>query len=233
MSSVNAVILAGGVGSRFSSGAPKQLANLAGHPILHHTVRRFADCRFIDSLFIAANPEWHDQIERIVRRAVHDKPWVLVDGGESRNDSVHAAVDSMADVEARVLVQDGVRPLVSEELILRVVERLETARSVVPVIPSADPLVLVDGTRVGHVVSRETHMRGQSPQGFWLSDLRAAFCSGQQNSAGDYSTLFEFLAARIEGFETQTVDGEFSNIKVTMPVDRMIAGQILLGDGTL
>lgn len=83
--------------------------------MLTETVRRrFAECPSVDSLFLAAHPEWRDQIEQVLR-AVHDKPSALVDEGAWRNDSVHHVVESMVDVQAPVLVHGGVRPLVSEE----------------------------------------------------------------------------------------------------------------------
>lgn len=226
---IAAIVLAGGVGSRFGDGSPKQLTTLAGYPVLHHTLHRLDSYRAFDHLVVAGNPDWRDEIRDVATHAVQVTSWTYVDGGASRNASVAAAVAALDLPEAKVLVHDSVRPLVTRELVARVTGALDGSRAVLPVIPSVDPLVVVeaDGT-VSGFDSRQTHMRGQSPQGFWLSDLREAFARDGSAPVDAFSTIYELLLDRLPATTVTTVEGELNNLKITLPIDRVIAGQLLL-----
>lgn len=223
-----AIVVAGGQGSRFGSDIPKQLVSLAGYPILHHTLRRFEQAALISKVVVVANPDWYGEIVDTANYALRRTPHHIVHGGDSRNESVAHAVDALSDAadDTPILIHDGVRPFASEELILRVLKALHHFRAVIPVIPSADPLVRVDGNSVESFERRSEVMRGQSPQGFVLGDLRRVFEDGR--SFGHFDTLFELLLNDNPGFEIGHVEGEMNNIKITTPIDRMIAGQIIM-----
>jgi len=225
-----AVILAGGSGSRFGGGQPKQLIRLAGHPILHHTLRRFDDPELTKGIVVPANPLWRSEIEDIVDSAVRRVPATVVDGGSDRNESIRNSIATLVDDEAKVLVHDGVRPLVSRSLIRRVVAELDHVRSVLPVIESADPLATLDGSRVAFFSDRKQTFRGQSPQGFRLSDLRTTFAPENDALTGGMTTVFEAMRAVIDDIETGVVEGDVNNLKITLPADHMIAGRLLLDD---
>jgi 2-C-methyl-D-erythritol 4-phosphate cytidylyltransferase len=222
------IILAGGVGSRFGGSAPKQLVKIAGHTVLHHSLRKFDEHSLIDQLVVVANPAWMNDIAEVCERAIHDKAWHVVPGGDDRNASVLAAVETLDQADARVLVHDSVRPLVSKALIDRVAQHLTQARSVLPIIPSADPLIELDGDAVKVFVSRQQFVRGQTPQGFWLRDLREVLRGLPREELRQYSTVFELMTQHVEGYTISTVAGEHNNLKITMPVDHMIAGRLLL-----
>lgn len=226
-----AVALAGGTGSRFGTGTPKQLVRIAGHSILHHSLRRLDESGQFDSLVVAANPDWSDEISQICSRAIFETPWSIVDGGDERNLSVYSAIKELTVPEAKVLVHDSVRPLVTEILIRRVVNALDESRAVLPIVPSVDPLVEVsEEGRVASFPSRQAYHRGQSPQGFWLSDLRSAMSAAAPEELGRFSTIYELMRFKLADYPIATVEGDLNNLKVTMPVDQMIAGQLLLGD---
>lgn len=223
-----AIVLAGGTGSRFGSGTPKQLIRLAGHPILHHTLRRFDDPELIAGIYLPANVLWKSEIQDIATSAVTNVPLTVVDGGADRNESIRNAVEVMPDYNSKVLVHDGVRPLVPADLISRVVQELDHARSVLPVIQSADPLAVIDGSRVTRFESRERTFRGQSPQGFYLDDLRSTFQPEYDVLTRGMTTLFEAIAVVDPELEIGVVEGDVNNLKITLPVDHMIAGRLLL-----
>ena len=223
-----AVVVAGGQGSRFGSDIPKQLVSLAGYPILHHTLRKFEEAASVSYVVVVANPDWNAEIVDIANYALRRTPHHVVDGGPSRNSSVARAIAELLDVagETLVLVHDGVRPFANEDVILRVAKALEQFRAVIPVIPSADPLVSIDGESVRGFEKRSEVVRGQSPQGFILDDLRRAFASGR--SIDDFETLFELLLSVDPGITIGHVAGDMHNIKITTPIDRAIAGQIIM-----
>jgi 2-C-methyl-D-erythritol 4-phosphate cytidylyltransferase len=158
-------------------------------------------------------------------------PYEVVDGGGSRNESVRNALLRIDEADdARVLVHDGVRPLVSDALIASVAHRLLSSTCVIPVIPSADPLVVVrDGDVIGFEDRGDVY-RGQSPQGFWLSSLRDAFLPQPLDQLSVFATIFEAVRAARGHLEIATVPGDMNNVKITTPVDRLIAGRLLLED---
>lgn len=224
-----AVVLAGGIGSRFGDDSPKQLSNLAGHPILHHTLHRLDRLESIDHIVVVGNASWRDEIAETSAMAIQRASWNHVDGGRIRNESVAAAIATLDQAEAKVLVHDSVRPLVNGVLVDRVIAALDRHRAVLPVIPSVDPVVAIDSDGMAVAFeSRLTHMRGQSPQGFWLSDLRSAFATDDEHLDESFTTIYELLLSRIEGLKVATVEGDLNNLKITMPIDRVIAGQLLL-----
>ncbi|MEJ7707700.1 MAG: 2-C-methyl-D-erythritol 4-phosphate cytidylyltransferase [Nocardioidaceae bacterium] len=90
-----------------------------------------------------------------------------------------------------------------------------------------DPIVLVQGGQVVDFAARDKYWRGQSPQGFWLGDLREAMLVNA-NDVNRYATVFEMLMACIPNFRVEVVDGELNNLKITAPVDHMIAGRLLV-----
>ena len=225
------VVLAGGAGTRFGAAKPKQLARLSGHTVLSYSLRTFDAHPATERIVIAANPDWQAEIADVVSDAVRRKPWEIVDAGEHRNASVLNAIGSVESDDARLLVHDGVRPLVEHSLIERVVEALESAEAVIPVIDSIDPIVKTRGNKVVKFTRRSTHLRGQSPQGFWLKTLRKAFAQTSIEEQQAFGTVFELLQSADPSARITTVDGDMNNIKITMPVDHMIAGQLLLNWG--
>lgn len=226
-----AVIVAGGQGSRYGSDVPKQLVTLAGYPILHHTLRRFEQAAPVSRVVVVANPDWQCEIAEIASYVLRRTPHQVVAGGNSRNASIGCAVRALDDAadDSSVLIHDGVRPFTTEDVIRRVLKSLESYRAVIPVIPSADPLLRISGPRVIEFEQRAQVVRGQSPQGFILKDLRSAF-KGEQD-AGRFDTLFELLLSIEPGLVIGHVEGEMNNIKITTPIDRAIAGQIIIEAG--
>ncbi len=225
-------VLAGGVGSRYGNGSPKQLAPLAGYPIMHHTLRRFDLPELVDRVVVASNPFWHAEIAEICEGAVRKVPFEIVDGASSRNGSVRNCVIASPEADARVLVHDAVRPLVSRELIERVAAALTETSCVIPIVPSVDPIVHVSGDLAIGFGDRRTLYRGQSPQGFWLSELRLAL-DGSASADGaerwsQLDTLYEAMLLVRPDLPIRCVEGDLNNLKVTMQVDRMLAGRLLL-----
>lgn len=228
-----AVVLAGGSGTRFQAGMPKQLVRLAGQPILHHTLTRFDQPALFRKVVVPSNVLWRSTIEEIAERAIRNVEVEVVDGGQDRNSSVRNSLAAIEVEEAKVLIHDGVRPLVSLDLIERVLSELNVVRSVLPVIPSADLLAKLEGRRVVGFADRNHTMRGQSPQGFLLSDLKVTLDESHDEITSGLSTLYEAVLAVDPTLEVGVVEGGVENLKITLPVDHMIAGRLLLDADSL
>jgi 2-C-methyl-D-erythritol 4-phosphate cytidylyltransferase len=230
--SVVGLVLAGGLGVRFGQPRPKQITPLGGMPLLFHVLRKFDDHDAVHSIVVPAHPSWLPEIEAIVEQAVRSKPWRVVPGGRTRNESVVAALSVIDDDEAVVVVHDGARPLVSHQLLAHAIESAEGADAVLPVIPIVDLVLEVEGDQLRRFVPRDRLRRGQTPQVFWLSRLRLAFAALDSADVAACSTLYEALLLHDPQLEVRIIEGDERNIKVTAPLDRLIAGQLLIADGT-
>jgi 2-C-methyl-D-erythritol 4-phosphate cytidylyltransferase len=228
---VIAVVLAGGSGLRFGHTRHKQISTLGGVPLLFHVLRKFDESDVIDEVVVPAHPAWMPDIRAVVEQAVRHKPWRVVEGRESRNESIQAAVEALAGEEAVVIVHDGARPLVSPELISRAVAALDGSDAVLPVIPIIDLVVEVEQEDL-RFVPRNRLRRGQTPQVFWLSRLRAAFGVLDRSDVAACPTLYEALLLHDPDLKIRLIEGDERNLKVTAPLDRLIAGQLLIADGT-
>lgn len=224
------ILLAGGLGTRFSANGPKQLVELDGRPILSHSFDIVASSDTIDEVIVVANPAWHNHIKSAVTNSAPvEKKITFVMGGSNRNESVLNGIRAVERFTGndKVLVHDSVRPLLSPGLIARVSNALDTADAVIPVIESEDPLVNIDRNKVIAIESRKKVLRGQSPQGFKLDILLEAFSRVSTEEMYRATTLYELLLQTGTTDNIIAVSGEFSNIKVTQPIDHAIALSLL------
>lgn len=224
--SVGIIIVAGGTGSRMGGETPKQFLPLAGKPLLMHTIRRFAGA-LPDALLSVVLPE-----DRIVHWAAlceehgFTLPHTVVSGGQTRFQSVKNGLDAVRDCDY-IGVHDGVRPLVSAEVILRALEGAQEFGAAIPVTPLSDSLREVEycascqdlseviGSRP---VDRNRFVAIQTPQFFRGSILTRAY-------EQDYTPEFTDDASVVEaaGCTVTLVPGDPANIKVTTPVDLAFA----------
>lgn len=224
------IVAAGGLGSRFGGVKPKQLVEIAGHTVLHYTLRRFDTCDVVDRVVVAANGVWIDEIRRLAANAVTSKPISVVEGAGSRNASIEKALEFVPKNVEFVLVHDGVRPLVSHSLINSVAAALKAHRSVVPVVQAIDLLAVVENNIATRFLSRAEVWNGQSPQGFRVADLRAAFDHAARLKTSEFATLFELLHSWDPTINICAIPGEPANIKITLPIDQIVAGQLILAE---
>lgn len=217
-----AVIVAGGKGSRMQSELPKQFLLLLDLPILMHTIERFA-MALDDVQIVLVLPE--DQIKfwkNMCAQMDFDIEHTIVSGGETRFHSVKNGLSACGN-NGVVGIHDGVRPLISDQLIERCFAAAEEFDSALPVVPITQSLRKIDGDK-NAAMSREGVVAVQTPQCFDLALLKAAFEREYQDAFTDDATVFEFA-----GHSVHLVEGEETNIKITTPADLAIAEAILLG----
>ncbi|WP_439637105.1 bifunctional 2-C-methyl-D-erythritol 4-phosphate cytidylyltransferase/2-C-methyl-D-erythritol 2,4-cyclodiphosphate synthase [Oceanicaulis sp.] len=212
----SACIVAAGRGTRAGGGTPKQFRNLAGRPVLSYSIDRFAQDPACAQLIIAHAPGQADR----VRACLNGAEAVLVEGGETRTQSVRNALAHVA--HDQVLIHDAARPLVTDAIIARLRAALDSASGAAPALPVADALARSDDAGV-MPVSRDGLYRLQTPQAFQTQRLREAF----QSASTDYPD--EVSLARASGFEVVLTEGEESNFKVTYADDFERAEQALAG----
>ncbi|MCW3467913.1 2-C-methyl-D-erythritol 4-phosphate cytidylyltransferase [Chitinophaga nivalis] len=215
-----AIIVAGGSGTRMKSAVPKQFMDLAGRPVLYHTIRAFADA-YTDMEVVLVVPEAHFNEVRGLLADFTPLPTItLVKGGETRFHSVRNGLQQVT-VDTVVFVHDGVRPLVSTTLIHTCYEAALQYGSAIPVIDMKDSIREITGEK-NAAVDRDRYKIIQTPQTF-LSDLiLPAFDLPYNPLFTDEATVVEHL-----GHTVHLVPGEEANIKITRPLDLTIAAALL------
>jgi 2-C-methyl-D-erythritol 4-phosphate cytidylyltransferase len=207
--SVWAVIVAAGRGERLGLDRPKAFAKLNDRPLLAESLERLEASDWIDSIVVAAPPDWEEPVILLAEELGCGKVVAAVPGGETRGASVRAALAEIPDDAAVVLVHDAARPVLAED----VVERLLTALNegwdgVVPGLPIADTVKRVEREQVVETVDREALVIAQTPQAFVWPVLRDAAAGAPE--ATDCAAMVEARGGRIK-----VVPGDRRLIKVT------------------
>jgi 2-C-methyl-D-erythritol 4-phosphate cytidylyltransferase len=223
------LIVAGGSGDRFGGEIPKQLVHLEGEPILTHTVRAVSEAR-LDRLVVVAHPAWIAETAKIVASPKLEVPVEVVGGGATRSESTRnglAALD-VGDDEI-IVVHDAVRPLVLPDLILRSIEPILAghADATCTVIASPDTLVTVDGEVLDGVPDRNRLRRAQTPQTFRARVL--ALAHERASAAGVAAATDDcgLVLRHVPEARVAAVVGDEANIKITTPLDLVVAEHIL------
>lgn len=223
-----AVVLAGGTGTRVGLSIPKQLIKIAGKPIIEHTIAAMQQSPLIDEIVVMMAPGYLDEVREIVRRGEYTKVSQILEGADTRNDTTAAALAALGDEECNVLLHDAVRPLVSQTIIAANVDALHTYSAVDTAIPSADTVIQVapDDGRMADVLPRHLLRRGQTPQSFRLSAIRAAYAKAASDpnftATDDCTVVLRYLPE----VPIAVVAGHERNMKVTEPIDVYIADKL-------
>lgn len=219
---IKAVILASGSGRRINREIPKQFLELSGSPLIIHTLKPFEENGKIDEIIVVTREDYIDRTWELIKRYRLAKVKKTVRGGKTRQESSKKGIDSCGDETKFVLIHDAVRPLVTNNLLNRLLRALNRHDAVVPVIPSPDTIVETDRKGlIKKVPDRSTLWRVQTPQAFDYQLIKQAhekaLEDGVSNSTDDSS-----LVSRI-GQPVQTIKGDEKNIKITYPADFQIA----------
>jgi 2-C-methyl-D-erythritol 4-phosphate cytidylyltransferase len=211
--SVWAILAAAGSGDRLGLDRPKAFAPLNDRPLIAESLERLDASGWIEGIVVAAPPEWEEPCILVAEEIAAGKVAETVTGGQTRSESVRNALAQVPEGAAVVLVHDAARPLVSEEVIERVVTGLEEGwDGVVPTLPVSDTVKRVDGEAVAETIDREGLVMVQTPQAFLADVLRRAVESGGE--ASDCAALVEAAGGRV-----RAVQGDPRLLKVTEPAD--------------
>jgi len=212
--SVWAVLVAAGRGERLGLEQPKAFAKLGEDPLLAEPLRRLDDSAWIDAIVVVAPPGWEEPAILLAEELGCGKANACVAGGETRTDSVRRGLAEVPDDALVVLVHDAARPLVSDDVIGRVLAPLnEGWDGAVPALPVSDTLKRVgsDGA-VLETIDRDGLYGVQTPQAFLADVLRRAV--GGDTEATDCAGLVERAGGRV-----RIVDGDPRLLKVTTVED--------------
>ena len=212
---ISAIVLAAGSGLRF--GAMKQFVMLRGKPVLQRALECFeSHPEITEVVLVTQNPsslsDWTTRFNKISS---------IASGGEKRQDSVYAGFRMLdADKTDIVLIHDGVRPFVSQELLSRIIMATRKTGAAVPVEPVEDTMKIIDKQIILKTVDRNGLFRSQTPQGFKYKIIKEALETASKENF--YGTDDAALVERI-GKTVMAVAGERRNIKITVPEDLRVA----------
>jgi 2-C-methyl-D-erythritol 4-phosphate cytidylyltransferase len=227
MKRIAVILPAAGLGTRMGADTPKQFLELAGTPIVVHTVRRMASCALITDIIVATRGDVVASLEATLKAEKFAQRVTVLRGGDSRQESVAQALQHVpADTEI-VLVHDAVRPFVTVEQIARVIEEARRCEAAILGIPAMDTVKEVkraslpeDVALIIGTIPRERVVLAQTPQAFATKLLKDAFARAATDgvSASDEAGLVERL-----GHDVHVVLGSERNIKITKPADMDLA----------
>lgn len=217
---VVAVVAAAGQGTRLGAEVPKAYVDLGGWTLLERSVAAVAEVA--DSTVVVVSPE----MEGAARTILAGRDVSFAHGGAERADSIRNALESILLDDARVIIHDAARALTPPAMIARVTEALAAgADAVVPVVPVADTIKVVEGGAVRSTPDRSRLRAVQTPQGFDLRKLReanAAYTPAAGFTPTDDASLMEWY-----GVEVRVVEGDPLAFKITTPLDLQLARSIV------
>ncbi len=215
-----------GEGKRFKNTLPKPLVSLNGKPLFLYALEVFEASPLIKSIVVVVPPSHLKDFKETVSRQGLKKIAHIVAGGKTRRDSVFNGLKVLDKDTEAVVVHDGVRPLVTGELLAQVVEQLKRHQAVIVAVPVKPTIKKVDPGKmqVAETIQRENVWEVQTPQAFHKETLLKAHREAQ-GSATDDAVMVEAL-----GVPVSVVMGDYRNLKITTPED-LIMAQALLSSG--
>ena len=216
-----AIIAAAGTGSRMASDRPKQFLQLAGTPIIFHTLKPFELCDSIHEVIVVLPAEESAAFLAQAGKRGLRKLARVVPGGATRADSVKRGLQAVRAATAEIVaVHDGVRPFVTVEEIENTIAAAQRDGAAILVTPVTDTIKLIEGTSIVRTLERSKLRQALTPQCFRYDLLRRAY---EQVDVADPSLTDESVLVERLGEPVTIVEGSARNIKITTPRDLLVA----------
>ena len=213
------VIVAAGSGTRMGKDIPKQFLTLGARPILHYTLDAFYGT-YPDANVILVIPGRYMKWGEDIVKAYPDHSIKVVEGGKTRFQSVKNGLSHVKE-HSVIFVHDGVRCLVTGQLIHRCYDQAMMKGSAVPTVAVTETVRIVEGEN-HHMIDRNSVRMVQTPQTFLSPVLLHAFAQEEQEGFTDEASVVEHAGEKVH-----LIEGEYTNIKITRPQDMAVAGEIL------
>ncbi len=216
-----AIIVAGGTGTRMGSEIPKQFMSLKGKPVLWYTLQAFIDA-YEDMQIILVLPESHIETGQAIARKFPFNRIRITTGGQERFHSVKNGL-RLVDAHSLVFIHDGVRCMVTPQLIRRCGEAALENDNAIPSI-AATETIRIETSNGNEFIDRNRVRIIQTPQTFFSNVIKEAFEQPYNKSFTDEANVVEKMGVKIN-----LIEGESTNIKITRPIDLLIAEKMLEG----
>ncbi len=219
------IIAAGGIGQRMGGNKPKQFLEIAGMPIICHTLRAFQSVPQVQDLVVVLAPNYVQAFQQeVFDKYNFPRHWKVVPGGSQRQDSVNNGLKAISETSNIVLVHDAARPFITKELILQVANIASKQGAAILACPIKETVKLEGSNNdIVETIDRSKLWAAQTPQGFTKEILTQAMQQAKTDSflGTDDASLVERLGRKV-----QIIEGDPRNIKITTPEDLIIAEAI-------
>ncbi|MFT9494128.1 2-C-methyl-D-erythritol 4-phosphate cytidylyltransferase [Anaerosolibacter sp.] len=220
------IILAAGQGKRMNASSNKQYLILKDRPILAHTISAFEKCPMINQIILVVHEDEQELCKKnILEKYKYTKIKHLVKGGKERQESVYNGLKAIDEKTNIVLIHDGARPLITEQVIVRCIHGAIEYGAVSAGVPIKETIKIMGKDRfVSYTPKREDVWVTQTPQTFQKDTILKAheFAIAQEIIGTDDAMLVEHM-----GMKIKMVEGDYENIKITTPEDLIAAEAIL------
>ena len=221
--SVAAVIPAAGWGKRMGGSMPKQFLRIQGKPLLIHTLEAFERCERIDTVILIVSDDQIEAARTMLDTWCVTKVGAVVPGGEERQESVRHGLEALKEDAVLAVIHDGVRPLVTPELITKVIDAADKSGAAILAVPVRD--TVKKGTdMVERTLDRKSLWLVQTPQVFRTDWIVEAYRSAEREG---FETTDDAALVERMGHTVHIVAGDPSNFKVTSQADLRLAELIL------
>lgn len=212
-----ALILASGTGSRCNLGIPKQFAKINNKTILEYTINAFETHELIDEIYLVTSKEFLEKVKELTKDYI--KVQAVIQGGETRKDSSYNGISAINEIEAKVLIHDGVRPLISKDIITNCIKELEEKSAICVAIDSTDTIYEInENNTIKAIPQRKFLKRAQTPQCFKLSLIKKA----HELANNDPNCLVTDDCGLVQYYNLTDIyltQGDENNIKITYKED--------------
>lgn len=218
----NALIFAGGSGTRMNSKSrPKQFLQFYGKELIMHTLENFQNHFEINGIAVVCIEEWIPYLNKLLEKYGIDKVKAVVSGGVTGQESIFKGLKAIKtfdkDEKSIVLIHDGVRPFINEDVISSCIKSVKEKGSAITVVPATETIITSEDGKISTITDRSKCCLARAPQCFYLDDIldahHKAIKDGNLNMI-DSASLMKFY-----GHELYTVQGNADNIKITTPAD--------------
>lgn len=217
----NVLIFAGGSGTRMNSrGKPKQFLQFYGKELIIHTLENFQNHSEIDSIVVVCIKEWIPTLNKLLKKYQIDKVRKVVPGGDSGQESIYngvCAIKEFASNDDVVLVHDGVRPFINEDVISACIKSVKENGSAITVVPAIETIVTQENGKIASVTDRSKCFHARAPQCFKLGEFYAVHVQARKD--GNINMIDSASLMKFYGHELYSVPGNVDNIKITTPAD--------------
>lgn len=224
-----AVIFAGGVGKRMGrTDRPKQFIEICGKPIIIHTLEIFERNTNIDKIIIASVEEWIEYLQNLLKKYNITKVDKVVPGGKTGQMSIYNGIKAASELypeDSIVLIHDGVRPFINNELINNNIENVKKNGSAISCVPTTETFVIInDNKDILEIPQRANSLVAKAPQSFILKEIYEVHEKAQKDEI--YEAIDSCSLMNYYGKKLSVVMTDYDNIKITTPKDIVLAESI-------
>lgn len=222
MEKYTAIVLAAGSGRRMNSDVHKQYLLIQGKPVLYYSLKQFEDSTVDEIVLVVGKDEVDYCRKEIVEKYGFTKVKKIVEGGRERYHSVYEGLKQAQDADY-VLIHDGARPFVDQDIIRRCMQEVKIAEACVVGMPVKDTIKIADEDGYAkETPDRKNVWMIQTPQTFsrpLITDAYASMLENEDTAITDDAMVLE----RTKGKKVKLIEGSYRNIKITTPEDLLIA----------